>query len=134
MASDPVHGSGADDLRGAAELGSDLVEGLGLRVPGGDEVGEQLLGGVRRRRQVVGREHGESGRLAQALVDELVGVQRRAQEAVLARLPLHHASLVRRYGSIPMLALEIEATGLLALEAMTDVIAGVKPDRAIKPQ
>ena len=35
----------------------------------------------------------------------------RAQGAVLARLPQRHASLVRRYDSIPVLALEIDATG-----------------------
>ena len=56
------------------------------------------------------------------------------QEAVLARLPQHHASLVRRYDSIPMLALEIDATGLQALETMTDVIVSVMLDRVVKPQ
>ena len=58
----------------------------------------------------------------------------RAQDAVLARLPSTHASVVRRYESIPMLALEIDATALRALETMTDVVAGVKLDRAAKPQ
>ncbi len=58
----------------------------------------------------------------------------RAQDAVLARLPSTHASVVRRYESIPMLALEIDATALRALETMTDVVAGVKLDRAVKPQ
>jgi hypothetical protein len=58
----------------------------------------------------------------------------RAQDAVLSRLPRPHASVVRRYESIPMLALEIDATALQALETMTDVVAGVKLDRAVKPQ
>ena len=57
-----------------------------------------------------------------------------AQDAVLARLPEPHASLVRRYASVPMLALEIDATALLALERMSDVVAGVKLDRTVKPQ
>jgi len=58
----------------------------------------------------------------------------RAQDAVLARLPQSHASVVRRYASVPMLALEIDATALRALETMSDVVAGVKLDRAVKPQ
>jgi len=58
----------------------------------------------------------------------------RAQDVVLSRLPRPHASVVRRYESIPMLALEIDATALRALETMTDVVAGVKLDRAMKPQ
>jgi hypothetical protein len=58
----------------------------------------------------------------------------RAQDAVLARVPQPHASLVRRYASIPILALEIDATALRALETMTDIVAGVKLDRALMPQ
>lgn len=58
----------------------------------------------------------------------------RAQDAVLARLPPSHASVVRRYASVPMLALEIDATALRTLETMTDVVAGVKLERAMKPQ
>jgi hypothetical protein len=58
----------------------------------------------------------------------------RAQDAVLTRLPPSHASVVRRYASVPMLALEIDATALRALETMSDVVAGVKLDRAVKPQ
>jgi hypothetical protein len=53
----------------------------------------------------------------------------RTQEAVLARLPQ-----VRQYESVPMLALEIDATALQALETMADVVAGVKVDRAAKSQ
>ena len=58
----------------------------------------------------------------------------RAQDAILARLPAAHASVVRRYASIPLLALEIDATALHTLETMTDVVAGVKPDRTVTPQ
>jgi hypothetical protein len=58
----------------------------------------------------------------------------RAQESVLARLPQSHASVVRRYASVPMLALEIDAAALQALEAMTEVVVGVKLDRPVRPQ
>ena len=47
------------------------------------EHAQHLFGGVRRRREVVGSEHGEGGRLAQTLVLELLGVERRAEELVL---------------------------------------------------
>ena len=57
----------------------------------------------------------------------------RAQDAVLLRLPHGLASVVRRYTSIPMLALEIDASALRALEIMPDV-AAVKLDRSLKPQ
>ena len=49
----------------------------------GIEHPEDLLGGVGRRREVVGGEHGERGRLAEPLVRELLGVQRRAEQPVL---------------------------------------------------
>ena len=58
----------------------------------------------------------------------------RAQDAVLSRLPQSHASVVRRYASIPMLALEIDAIALRVLEAMSDVVAAVKLDRSVAPQ
>ena len=58
----------------------------------------------------------------------------RAQDAVLARLASTHASVVRRYESILLLALEIDATTLRTLETMTDLVAGVKLDRAVRPQ
>jgi hypothetical protein len=38
------------------------------------------------------------------------------------------------YASVSMLALEIDAVALRALEALRDVVAGVKLDRAVKPQ
>lgn len=55
----------------------------------------------------------------------------RAQEAVLARVP---GVLVRRYRSVPLLALEIDAAGLRALDALGDVVARVEPDRPVAPQ
>jgi hypothetical protein len=58
----------------------------------------------------------------------------RAQDAVLSRLTSGHASVLRRYTSVPMLALEIDATALGALETMTDIVAGVKPDLTRRPQ
>jgi hypothetical protein len=57
-----------------------------------------------------------------------------AQETVMSRLPQAHAALGHRYTSIPMLALEIDATALRALETMTDLVAAVKLDRPMKPQ
>ena len=71
-------------------------------------------------------ESGEEGQRADAIS--------RAQDTVLARLPHGHASVVRRYTSIPMLALEIDEIALRALETMPDVVAAVKLDRPRKPQ
>jgi len=53
---------------------------------------------------------------------------------VLSRLPRSHGSLLRRYASVPLLSLEIDATALLALERMPDVVAAVKLDRTAAPQ
>jgi len=58
----------------------------------------------------------------------------RAQDAVLSRLTRGHASVLRRYTFVPMLALEIDATALGTLETMTDIVAGVKPDLTRRPQ
>ena len=57
-----------------------------------------------------------------------------AQAKVLAALPASHATLKRRYTSLPLLALEIDRAGLSALEAMTDVVVAVKTDRVSRPQ
>ena len=48
-----------------------------------DQHPQDLLGGVGRRGDAVGREDGERGRDAEPLVFELVGVQRRAEDLVL---------------------------------------------------
>jgi len=58
----------------------------------------------------------------------------RAQDALLSRLPQSHISVARRYTSVPLLALEIDATALAALEAMPDLVVSVKPDRRSKTQ
>lgn len=58
----------------------------------------------------------------------------RAQEALLSRLPQDHASVTRRYTSIPMLGLEIDAGVLSALETMPEIVASVKLDRPVMPQ
>jgi hypothetical protein len=58
-------------------------QGEGGDADGGHQHPQDLLGGVRRGRQVVGGEDGESGRLAEAFVDELVGAERRAQQMAL---------------------------------------------------
>ena len=71
-------------------------------------------------------EHSDPGQRADAIS--------RAQDAVLSRLTRGHASVLRRYTSVPMLALEIDATALGALETMTDLVAGVKPDLTRRPQ
>jgi hypothetical protein len=58
----------------------------------------------------------------------------RAQDSLLSRLPPSYASVARRYTSVPLLALEIDVTALAALEAMTDIVVSVKPDRQSKTQ
>jgi hypothetical protein len=58
----------------------------------------------------------------------------RAQDTVLSRLPRSHGSLLRRYASVPLLSLEIDAIALLALEQMPDVVAAVRLDRTAAPQ
>ena len=58
----------------------------------------------------------------------------RAQEALLSRLPDAHASVTRRYASIPMIGLEIDASALSAIETMPDIVAGVRLDRPVMPQ
>lgn len=65
---------------------------------------------------------------AGALRDEAIA---RAQDALLARVP---AVLVRRYQSVPLLALEIDAAGLHALEGLGDVVARVQLDRPVRSQ
>jgi hypothetical protein len=56
-----------------------------------------------------------------------------AQNAVLSRLPGNHALLVRRYASVPLLALDIDATALSALRGIPEVLA-VKADQVLHPQ
>src|SRR5439155_20728178 len=46
----------------------------------------------------------------------------RAQDALPLRLPPSHISVARRYTSVPLLALEIDATALAAIEGMPDLV------------
>jgi hypothetical protein len=66
--------------------------------------------------------------------NQRAGAIARAQDALLSRLPPSHASLARRYTSVPLLVLEIDVTALAALEAMSDIVVSVKPDRQLKTQ
>jgi hypothetical protein len=54
-----------------------------------------------------------------------------AQDAVLAYVP---AVLLRRYQSIPLLALDIDAAGLRALRALGHLVHRVDLDRPARPQ
>lgn len=56
-----------------------------------------------------------------------------AQQVVLARLASAPHRLVRQYTSVPLLALEIGAAALLALEGMGDVVTRVRADRVRSP-
>jgi hypothetical protein len=56
-----------------------------------------------------------------------------AQDEVLRRLTGTGARLARRYSTIPMLALEIDASALARLEAMPDIVARVRVDRIVPP-
>ena len=52
-----------------------------------------------------------------------------ARQAVLARLSGTSHRLVRQYTSVPLLALEIGADALQALEGMGDLVARVRAER-----
>lgn len=56
-----------------------------------------------------------------------------AQGDILSRLPRSHFALIRRYESVPFLALQIDADALRALEAMGDVVARVLSDQTFAP-
>lgn len=66
-----------------------------------------------------------------------VDAQRRAiaaaQATVLSRLAGTDFTLVRRFGSVPLLTLEIGASALAGLRAMGDVVARVMPEAVIPP-
>jgi hypothetical protein len=55
----------------------------------------------------------------------------RAQSRVLSLTP---AMLVRRYETVPLLALEIDAAGLRVLETLGDVVSRVDLDRPARTQ
>ena len=56
-----------------------------------------------------------------------------AQQAVLGRLSGTSHRLVRQYTSVPLLALEIGADALRALEGMGDLVIRVRAERARTP-
>jgi hypothetical protein len=89
------------------------------------EVTSQLAHGDRARVLVELRLAGDAPQRNEAIV--------RAQDAVLAHLPSTHAQVVRRYTSVPLLALEIDATALNALRTLPEVLA-VKADQAMRTQ
>src|SRR5262249_19625314 len=103
----------------AALFISHIMSGISLGASNGDPLVDsevRALVRVDRARVLVTvrvAEAGDQAKRADAIA--------RAQDSVLARLPSGHASLVRRYESIPLLALEIDATALRALEAMANL-------------
>jgi hypothetical protein len=56
-----------------------------------------------------------------------------AQQGVLGRLTGTCFTVVRLYATVPLLALEIGADALLALEGMDDLVSRVQPDRLRRP-
>jgi len=57
----------------------------------------------------------------------------RAQDEVLARLAGTGARLARRYATVPMLVLEIDAAGLARLEDMGSLVTRVRVDALADP-
>ena len=62
------------------------------------------------------------------------GAIAQVQDEVVARLPPGHFAVARRFGSVPMIALEIDDTALAAVEVMGDVVVSVKADTQSRPQ
>ncbi len=56
-----------------------------------------------------------------------------AQNEVLRRLAGTGARLARRYTTVPLLALEIDAAALARLEGMNGLVIRVRPDRITPP-
>jgi hypothetical protein len=57
-----------------------------------------------------------------------------AQDRVLRNLPETHATLIRRYTSVPLLALDVDAEGLRVLERLTDAVVQIRADGVKRPQ
>jgi hypothetical protein len=79
-----------------------------------------------------------SGRSARVLVDLRAraadpAAVSDAQNEVLRRLAGTGARLARRYTTVPMLALEIDAAALARLEGMNGLVIRVRPDRIAPP-
>lgn len=56
-----------------------------------------------------------------------------AQRAVLSRLPSSHFTVVRRFDSVPFLALVIDAAALTALENMGGLVTRIRVDQTLGP-
>ena len=56
-----------------------------------------------------------------------------AQERVLAALPPGRANVARRYTSLPLLAVDIDAEALRILEGLGDVVVRVRVDPMWRP-
>lgn len=56
-----------------------------------------------------------------------------AQRAVLSRLPSSHFSVVRRFDTVPFLALVIDAAALTALENMGALVTRIRADQTLGP-
>jgi len=56
-----------------------------------------------------------------------------AQDVLLQRLGSAGARMVRRYTTVPLLALEIDAAALARLEAMSDLVSRVRLDTMARP-
>ena len=56
-----------------------------------------------------------------------------AQRAVLSRLPPSHFTVVRRFDSVPFLALVIDAAALTALENMGGLVTRIRVDQTLGP-
>lgn len=61
------------------------------------------------------------------------GVIGRAQDELLHRLGGTRIRVVRRYATVPLLALEIDAAALARLEAMSDLVTHVRIDATLRP-
>ena len=61
------------------------------------------------------------------------GVIGRAQDQLLQRLQGTSIRLFRRYTTVPLVALEIDAQALARLEAMSDLVTDVRMDTTVRP-
>jgi hypothetical protein len=61
------------------------------------------------------------------------GAVSEAQNEVLRRLAGTGARLARRYTTVPLIALEIDAAALARLEGMNGLVIRVRPDRIAPP-
>ena len=110
----------------------DIAQGELVALVGANGAGKSTLLGT-----LSGLVRASAGRIAfsgRDITNQRPEAIARAQDALLWRLPHSHISVARRYTSVPLLALEIDATALAALEAMPELVVSVKPDRRSKTQ